>query len=73
MIMITREFLSDLEFRPMTKFERMGFAGCESPVPMIAEIGDKYLVVIDGDYCEITDVDEQDIVGRCENIRELDY
>ena len=30
----------------------MGFQGCESPVPMIAE-RDSYVIVIDGDYCEL--------------------
>ena len=71
--MITRDFLAGLDFRVMTKLDRMGFAGCESPAPMIAEFGDKYLVIIDGDYCEVTDVNELDVVDQCDNIRELAY
>jgi hypothetical protein len=71
--MITRDFLAGLDFRVMSKLDRMGFAGCESPTPLIAEFGDKYLVIIDGDYCEVTDVNELDVVDSCDNIRELAY
>ena len=50
--MITREFLSTFNFRVMTEFDLQVFSGCESPVPLIAE-NDEYLVVIDGDRCEV--------------------
>lgn len=71
--MITREFLASLNFRVMTEFDKMGFAGCESPVPLIAEFGEKYLVVIDGCYAEVNDVDELEVVDSCDDIRELPY
>lgn len=69
--MITRNFLKKLNFRPMSQDELMGFMGCSSPVPMIAEFGDNYLVIIDGDYCEICDVEELEMVEFCDNIRDL--
>ena len=69
--MITREFLAGLNFSVMTESDRMGFSGCESPVPLIAEYGDKYLVVIDGSYCEVCDVEDLDIVDSVDDIRLL--
>jgi hypothetical protein len=71
--MITREFLKSLNFRIMDESDRMGFAGCESPVSLIAEYGTKYLVIIDGSYCEVCDVDELEVVDSCDDIRELPY
>lgn len=76
-IMISREFLRSLEFRVMTDFDRQGFMGCESPVPLIAET-DQYLVVIDGNYCEVYDADPIgdgvfEPTETCENINELPY
>lgn len=71
--MITREFLSSLNFRIMTESDRMGFAGCESPVSLIAEFGDRYLVVIDGNYAEVTDVETLEVVDSCDDIRGLPY
>lgn len=50
--MITRNFLAGLNFRVMTRNELMGFSGCESPVPLIAET-DMYLVIVDGSVCEV--------------------
>ena len=69
--MITREFLSRLNFSVMTESDRMGFAGCESPVSLIAEFGDKYLVVIDGNYAEVCDVESLELVDSCDDIRAL--
>jgi len=71
--MITREFLSALNFRVMTENDLFGFAGVESPVPLIAEFGKNYLVILDGGYCEVTDVNELEVVDSCENVRELPY
>ena len=71
--MITRKFLSALEFRVMDKHELMGFAGVQSPVPLIAETDD-YLVIIDGDRCEVYGEDSDfgpEFV--CEVISELPY
>ena len=70
-MMITREFLAGLTFSVMSESDRMGFAGCESPVPLIAEYGDKYLVVIDGGYCEVCDVETLDMVDSVDDIRLL--
>ena len=50
--MIDREFLKGLTFRVMDENDKMGFAGVQSPVPLIAE-KDNLLVIIDGNYCEV--------------------
>lgn len=68
--MLTRKFLSSLSFRPFDKTDYYGFAGVQSPVPLIAEFADKYLVIIDGDYAEIIDIDGE-MVEFCDNIRDL--
>jgi hypothetical protein len=72
-IMITRDFLAGLSFRVMSETDKMGFAGVSSPVPLIAEFGDNYLVIIDGCYCEVSDVNELEVVDTCDDIRELSY
>lgn len=69
--LITRKFLQGLKFRVMDSDERQGFMGCQAPVTLIAEFTEKYLVIIDGDYCEICDVEELEMVEFCDNIREL--
>ena len=81
--MITREFLSALNFRVMDESDKMGFAGVQSPVPLIAELDDNFIIIIDGNYCEVIDVTslvsenfgelENEIVDTCENISELPY
>ena len=71
--MITRKFLSSLNFSVMTESDKMGFAGVQSPVPLIAEYGDKFLVIIDGCYAEVTDVESLELVDSCDDIRELAY
>ena len=71
--MITRKFLSSLDFKVMTEFDKQGFAGVSSPVPLIAEYGDNYLVIIDGCYAEITDINELELVDSCDDINELPY
>jgi len=70
---ISRRLLSSLTFRPFTKTDYYGFAGVQSPVPLIAET-DSICVIIDGDTAELYqfDVDDTfDCVDICENIREL--
>jgi hypothetical protein len=71
--MIDREFLSSLTFRVMTEDDKQGFAGVQSPVPLIAET-DNQLVIIDGDRCEVygenSDFGPDEI---CESISELPY
>ena len=71
--MISRKFLSSLNFSVMTESDKMGFAGVTSPVPLIAEYGDKFLVIIDGCYAEVTDVENLELVDSCDDIRELPY
>lgn len=71
--MITRKFLSSLDFKVMTETDKMGFAGVQSPVPLIAEYGSKYLVIIDGNYAEVTDCEELGLVDSCDDITELPY
>ena len=71
--MITRKFLAGLNFSVMTESDKMGFAGVTSPVPLIAEYGDKFLVIIDGCYAEVTDVENLELVDSCDDIRELPY
>ena len=71
--MIDREFLKGLTFRVMDENDKMGFAGVQSPVPLIAETDD-YLVIIDGDRCEVYGEDSDfgpEFV--CEAISELPY
>jgi hypothetical protein len=71
--MISRDFLSSLNFRVMDETDKMGFAGVQSPVPLIAEIND-LLIIIDGDRCEVygenSDFGPAEI---CESISELPY
>jgi hypothetical protein len=71
--MISRKFLASLNFRVMTENDKMGFAGVSSPVPLIAEYGSDYLVIIDGAYAEVTDVNELQLVDSCDDINELAY
>ena len=71
--MISRKFLSSLNFSVMTENDKMGFAGVSSPVPLIAEYGDKFLVIIDGCYAEVTDVESLELVDSCDDVRELPY
>ena len=47
-----RAFFESLSFRVMTPSDREGFAGCNSPVPLIADSGE-FLVIVDGCYAEI--------------------
>jgi hypothetical protein len=71
--MITRKFLASLDFKVMDETDKMGFAGVQSPVPLIAEIND-LLIIIDGDRCEVygenSDFGPAEI---CESISELPY
>ena len=72
---ISRELLKSLNFRVFDKNDYFGFAGVESPVPLIGEIeSEGILVIIDGNYAELYAYDgcaNFDIIDTCENIREL--
>lgn len=74
--MISRDFLRSVNFRVMTDYDRMGFAGAMSPVALIGETGD-FLVVVDGQYCEVYGEPTADggfePIETCENICELPY
>jgi hypothetical protein len=69
--MITRDFLAGLNFRVMDETDKIGFSGCESPVSLLAEVGN-YLVVIDGNYCEVVSVDGE-MIAQCDDIVGLPY
>lgn len=68
---ITREFLQNLNFKVMSEFDKQGFAGVQSPVPMIAET-EQYLIVLDGNYCEIYD-ENGELTDSCSDVCELPY
>jgi len=65
---ITRAFLESLNFHVMTALDRRGFAGAESPVPLLADFAEKYLVIIDGAYCEIIEAETGEQVDICDDI-----
>lgn len=69
--MITRDFLKQFSFRVFRDSDYNGFAGVQSPVPLIAET-DEFLVIIDGDRCEVY-TDDCESVEICESVSELPY
>jgi len=75
--LISRPLLKLIDFRVMSETDKYGFAGVESPVPLIGEIEDEgILVVIDGAHAELYAFDgcgNFDCVDTCENINELPY
>jgi hypothetical protein len=71
-MLISRKFLENLNFRVMDESDKMGFAGCGSPVPLIAEFGN-LIIIIDGNYCEVIDAEKCDQVEFCDNILALGY
>jgi hypothetical protein len=68
---ITRKFLKKLKFTVMDENDIVGFAGCASPVPLLAETEDGLLVVLDGDYCEVYDGETMEMVDSRDGISEL--
>lgn len=74
--LITRDFLASLKFEVMTPFQLNGFDGLQSPVPLMAETDD-YLVVLDGDRCEVYGDPEKDgsteLIAECFNVRALPH
>jgi hypothetical protein len=70
--MITRKFLKSLQYRQFDKFDFEGFAGVESPVPFIAESGD-LLIIIDGDVCEVYNLETLEVVSRVDSISNLPF
>lgn len=70
--MITRDFLKGLTFRVFDKTDYYGFAGVESPVPLVAET-DEFVVIIDGDRCEVYDAEGLEPKDVCESVSGLPY
>jgi hypothetical protein len=72
---ISRSLLKSMNFRPFNDSDYNGFAGVESPVPLIAENDDEGIcIVIDGDRAELYCFDgcaNFELVDTCDNIREL--
>jgi hypothetical protein len=72
---ISRELLKSMYFRVFTKTDYYGFAGVESPVPLIAENDDEGIcIIIDGNRAELYCFDgcaNFELVDTCENICEL--
>lgn len=69
---ITREFLKSLTFRVFDETDYYGFAGVESPVPLIADT-DELLVILDGDRCEVYDLEGLEPYAVCESVSALPY
>lgn len=74
---ISRPLLKMIKFKVMTDSDKMGFAGVESPVPLIGEIEDEGIcVIIDGNYAELYCFDGTgtfDLVDQCDDIVGLPY
>lgn len=72
-MMITRALLKSLVFRVFTPNDYEGFAGVNSPVPLIAETNE-LLVVIDGAYCELYGVANEfaEPLDTCADINSLE-
>ena len=76
--MITRKFLSSLNFRQFNHMDWSAFSGCNHPIPLIHE-DEKMVVILDGNYCEVYVNDDQIGDGTyepqytCENVSELPY
>jgi hypothetical protein len=70
--MITRKFLKTLNFRQFDEHDFEGFAGVDSPVPFIAETED-YLVIVDGDICEVFNIEDLSVAARCNSISNLPF
>jgi hypothetical protein len=70
--MITRGFLAEFKFVVIGSddFVVLGFGGCESPVSLYAE-SEQFVVVIDGDKCEVFCAETMELLDSHYNIRSL--
>ena len=72
---ISRELIDAIEFRQFDSMDYHGFAGVESPIPLIGELeSEGILMIIDGGHAELYALDGNgglDCVDTCENINEL--
>jgi len=51
-MILTRKFLRSLNFRVFRDIDYNGFGGVESPVPLICDENEDFLVILDGVHCE---------------------
>ena len=74
---ISRDLINAIEFRQFDKTDYYGFAGVESPIPLIGELeSEGILMIIDGGHAELYAFDgdgNMDCVDTCENINALTY
>ena len=74
---ISRELLKAIKFRVFDQNDYFGFAGVESPVPLIGEIESEGIcVIIDGGRAELYADDgcaNFDLIDSVDNINELSY
>lgn len=72
---ISRELLKGLKFRVFDETDYYGFAGVQSPVPLIGENDDEGIcVIIDGDYAELYAFDgcaNFEVIDQCFEISKL--
>jgi uncharacterized ParB-like nuclease family protein len=77
MTKISRELIKSLNFRQFTQTDYYGFAGVESPIPLIAENDDEgILMIIDGGRAELYAYDgcaNFECIDTCDNINELPF
>jgi hypothetical protein len=53
-----------ITFRPFSKQDWEDFAGCESEQPLIATLGDDFLIIVDGSTLELVEGEEPDRIYR---------
>ena len=74
---ISRELIDAIEFRQFDQNDYFGFAGVESPIPLIGELeSEGILMIIDGGHAELYAFDGEgnmEVVDSCENINALPY
>lgn len=72
--MITRKFLSSLNFRQFNHSDWSAFSGCNHPIPLIHE-DDEMIVILDGNYCELyeTGAEIGEPTETCDDVCELPY
>ena len=74
---ISRDLINAIKFRQFDETDYYGFAGVESPIPLIGELeSEGILMIIDGGHAELYAFDgdgNMDCVDTCENINALPY
>ena len=77
-MILTRKFLRSLNFRVFRDIDYHGFAGVESPVPLICDENEDFLVILDGNRCEFYSAQNMidgyfDADFVCEDVTRLPY